>query len=80
MPKNEKDEVITNLERTNTEMINKMSTLIDLTHKVLNKMKLQNQADRSGSVGGSASPGLHESHGEQDVVQQRAREHCQLLD
>lgn len=34
-------------------MVEKMTALIDLTSRVLNKQKVQGQAERAGSIGGS---------------------------
>ena len=45
--------VVNHLRRTNVDMIGKMGILIDLTKRVIRKMKLQSQAERAGSVGGT---------------------------
>ena len=64
----EKREVAENLQKTNQDMIDKMHTLIELTQKVIGKMKQHAHAERLGSSGGSPGSLVHESVEELGLV------------
>ena len=66
----EKREVAENLQKTNQDMIDKMHTLIELTQKVIGKMKQHAHAERLGSSGGSPGHLVHESVEELGLVNQ----------